>query len=132
MAVYRGRSTWTLGLRMRILGLSAGLLLAFWGVAVGAPPKGAVSNERAACALLKRRVAELGNLPPSGPPGLGWFCDFASGWDRDLFVIALRSNRKCPEICSNLMGWYAIRKSTGEVGEFDINEATMTALRPKS
>jgi hypothetical protein len=87
-----------------------------------------VRSENVACDLLKRRVATLYDLPVTGPPNLGWWCEFASGWNPELYVIALRSGRKCPEICSNLMGWYAIRKANGEVGEFDLDAGLMKAI----
>jgi len=33
---------------------------------------------------------------------------------------------------TQLMGWYAVRKKTGEVGEFDIDTGVVKPLAPKS
>lgn len=86
-----------------------------------------VLTEKAACMLTKQRVAKLYGLPVSGPPHLGWFCDFATSSDPDLYVIAMHSNRKM-ESGSSHMGWFAVRKSTGAVGRFDITEEKMLPL----
>ncbi len=112
-------------MRYTVTAILATLIAA--GPAQGSTSVAAVSDEATACARVKSRVAAELHFPASGPPG-GWFCDFASGWDRTLYVIALRSNRQCPEICSNLMGWYAIQKLTGEVGRFDLDEGRMVPL----
>ena len=102
-----------------------------WGPVCNAKDHITIHTQRAACTALKKTVAALDNLPVSGPPNMGWFCDFADSTDPDLFVVALRSNRRCPEICSNLMGWYAVRKSTGQVLSYDINDETVAPLRAK-
>ena len=81
---------------------------------------GAVLTQDAACGQVQQQVAETSHLPKDGPPGMGWFCDFAAGQDPALHVIALRSGRQCEGTCSNLMGWYAVRKSDGAVGGYDV------------
>jgi hypothetical protein len=114
---------------MRVVALLAVTLLVSGANADSTPAKGgSVHSQRAACALLKRRVSELDKLPVTGPPGIGWYCDFIPSGDKDLYAIGLRSGRICPEICSNLMGWYAVRKSSGEVGRFDITDQVMKPL----
>jgi hypothetical protein len=90
-----------------------------------------VQTKKAACALVKSRVAELYNLPATGPPNLGWWCDFTSGWSDDLYVLGLRSGGMQSEHPTQLMGWYAVRKKTGEVGEFDIDTGLMKPLAPR-
>jgi hypothetical protein len=82
-------------------------------------------SSKVACARLQARVAKLSGIPASGPKGLGWYCDFADSPRNDWFVIALRSGRRCEGICSNLMGWYAVQKSTGSVNDYDVGEMTI-------
>ncbi len=62
----------------------------------------------------------MDGLPETGPVGMGWYCDFATYDDERWYLIALRSNRKCDGICSNLMGWYAVRRSTGAIHDWDM------------
>jgi len=89
-------------------------------------------NKDTACSILKKRIAKLDSLPESGPVGMGWYCDFATFEDKRWFVIALRSNRQCEGICSNLMGWFAIDRRTGSVHDFDVaNLEVGTELRDK-
>ena len=114
---------------MRRALLSIYIFATVWGPVCNAKDHITIHTQRAACTALKKTVAALDNLPVSGPPNMGWFCDFADSTDPDLFVVALRSNRRCPEICSNLMGWYAVRKSTGQVLSYDINDETVALLR---
>ena len=73
---------------------------------------------QAACAALMIRVAALGGLPESGPPGLGWSCDTSRSQVDGYYVIALRSRRPAPY--SNLMGWYAVERHTHAVYEYDV------------
>lgn len=71
-----------------------------------------------ACRMLQKAVSERDNLPEAGPPGVGWFCDFAPSKDPGLYVIALRSGRPLPY--SNLMGWYAVARATGTIFRWDV------------
>jgi len=84
-------------------------------------------NERAACATLQSRVSHVMELPRSGPPGEGWFCDFSALGDAQWFVVALRSHRSCVGTCSNLIGWYAVDRQTGAVHVFDIGDLRVGA-----
>jgi hypothetical protein len=92
-------------------------------VALAQVPSGAVTthaiDQSSACARLKTAVARLSRVPESGPVGLAWFCDFSTIAADTSYVIALRSNRKCDGICSNLMGWYAVDWTNGSVHDFD-------------
>ena len=74
----------------------------------------------AACALLKKKVAHLNSLPQTGPPGMGWYCDFTNLSGNRWFVVALRAHRACEGNCSNLMGWYAISRRNGEIHAYDV------------
>lgn len=70
-----------------------------------------------ACAVVKKAVAKRDGLPASGPPGLGWFCDITPARDSRLFIVALRSTKPTPY--SNLMGWYAVDRISGELFKWD-------------
>jgi hypothetical protein len=83
----------------------------------------AISQE-AACVRLKKVVAKLDG---SGPVGLGWFCDFSTAQSDTAYIIALRSNRKCDGVCSNLMGWYAVDWADGSVYDFDVADMKVGA-----
>jgi len=85
-----------------------------------------LSPEDDACDLVKQFAAKLDGLPKSGPP-MGWDCDFSSNRNPTLYVISLHSRRD--DDGSSLMGWYAVRKKTGEVGEFDVVEEKMITRR---
>jgi len=71
----------------------------------------------AACAIVKKTVADRGGLPESGPPGIGWFCDIIPAKNAPLFLVALRSSRPTPY--TNLMGWYAVDRVTGAIYRWD-------------
>jgi hypothetical protein len=87
-----------------------------------AVPPAEILTQQDACSLLKKRIAKLENLAESGPAGLGWFCDFSTLDDNQWYVIALRSNRHCDGICSDLMGWYAVNRASGSVHQYDVAE----------
>lgn len=87
-----------------------------WGCA----KQEAVADEGAACAAATARVTAQRGLPTShvavcegisegsGPPG--------------YYVMALRAHCR-EEMCgSTLMGWFAVKKATGEVFEWDVAE----------
>jgi hypothetical protein len=82
-----------------------------------------VHTQTSACLFAKRFAAKMDHLPLSGPPNMGWYCDFSLSDDPDLYVISLHSKRREPG--SSLMGWYAVQKSTGITGEFDVGENKM-------
>jgi hypothetical protein len=89
-------------------------------------PVGALTRQDA-CSVLEQRIAKLKHLPTTGPAGIGWFCDFSTLEDKEWYVIALRSNRRCEGICSNLMGWYAVNRSSGSVHHYDVAELQVGA-----
>ena len=105
--------------------------MAFLAVTLAQPlvagsPSDSVRTEAQACSVVQKRVAAVSGLPAVGPKGMGWFCDH-SDLQKDWFVLALRSNRKCEGICSNLMGWYAVSKATGKVHEFIVADMQVGA-----
>ncbi len=71
-----------------------------------------------ACRALQKAVSDRDNLPETGPPGVGWFCDFAPSKDPGLYVIALRSGKPLPY--TNLMGWYAVTRANGAIARWDV------------
>jgi hypothetical protein len=93
----------------------------------GAAPQHSITKG-SACARLKKVVAKLDGIPESGPVGMGWFCDFSTYQEGTTYVIALRSNRKCDGICSNLMGWYAVDWTDGSIHDFDVANMEVGAI----
>jgi hypothetical protein len=106
------------------MNVKAGLWLAF-SVGVALLPGGAaearpVGTQRAACALVKARIAASWRIAKRRIA----FCDvipWASS-PRDFYVLALHSNRRCDGICSTNLGWFAVRKSDGRLFEWDVGE----------
>ena len=90
-------------------------------------PTDSVRTEAQACSVVQKLVATASGLPPTGPKGMGWFCDHLDPQDK-WFVLALRSNRKCEGICSNLMGWYAVNKASGKVHEYNVANLEVGAV----
>lgn len=83
-------------------------------------------DQDAACAIVRKHAAKEASLPETGPVGIGWFCEFVGFDDRrdeTWFLIALRSNRQCDGICSNLMGWYAVKRANAALHEFDMGKS---------
>ena len=111
-------------MKPRISRLLLGLAL-FASAPAYAEPQPGSSRLDSACGQLTKVIAAHDGLAETGPAGMGWFCDFAQTGgklDDEWYVVALRSNRTCEGICSNLMGWYAVHRESGEVHEFDVNE----------
>jgi hypothetical protein len=82
-----------------------------------------VRTEKAACASAKRVIAARGHFPISAIA----LCDFIVPEERPkgYYVLGLHGKRDdCGgDVCgSTLMGWFAIKKSTGQVFEFDLEE----------
>lgn len=93
-------------------------------------PSSTPIDQDSACILLKKRISQLDSLPETGPVGMGWFCDFANFQDKrdeQWFLIALRSNRVCDGICSNLMGWYAVDRHNGSIHDADMGKFAVGA-----
>lgn len=87
---------------------------------------GAPVSATSACAILKQAVTQAYDLPRSTTRT--WHCDFHFGaTDPALWVINLRSNRKCQGFCG---GTFAVRKDNGQVGRFDFNSGTLIPLKP--
>lgn len=82
-----------------------------------------VKTEEQACRLVKARVVTVHRYSGSQ---LG-FCDPGLGDDDppNYFVLALHSNRRCEDICSTNLGYFAVRKSTGEVLDWDVAESKL-------
>ena len=77
-----------------------------------------VANDAQACVAAKNAFTKHSGFPAAritlcdhigparNPPG--------------YFVMALHSDRECDSICSTNLGWFAVRKSTGEVFDWDV------------
>jgi hypothetical protein len=92
----------------------AGLLLSSALVAQAAAPLDA----GAACRVVQKTVAARLDVPDSGPPDAGWFCEFARSQNPALYVVALKASRPLPS--GNLVGWYAVARASGTVYEWDV------------
>lgn len=79
-----------------------------------------ISKERA-CSILRERVAVHDNVPTAIAQST-WSCYISSNSDAHWVVIGLHSNRQCEGICSSLLGWYAVDRTTGTVHGFDVAE----------
>ncbi len=90
---------------------------------VGCATQLLASNDEQACRLVKERVVAVHRYPQSRLA----FCDPSISADNppDYFVLALHSNRRCDGICSTNLGWFAVRKSTGEVFDWDVAESRL-------
>ncbi|MDZ4363028.1 hypothetical protein [Brevundimonas sp.] len=88
---------------------------------VGCSSGDLVSNEAAACDLVKTRVTESHRLPGSSRIA---FCDRIPAADvpSEFYVLALHSDRKCEGICSTHLGWFAVQKSTSTVFDWNVAE----------
>jgi len=88
-------------------------------------------SEAAACSLVKKAVANAFGLSMRAVREAGWHCDFLRGASDDLSLFVTQIRAKCtkPEGSgSTLVGTYAMKKSTGEVGEYDITRNLMVPL----
>lgn len=75
-----------------------------------------------ACSTLKARVGAHDGVAPAQLDKT-WFCDITEDKEHghpEWWVIGLRSFRQCDGICSNLRGWFAVNRSSGEVREWDV------------
>jgi hypothetical protein len=99
-----------------------GVVLAFASpCSARAQQNNAQLSSDAACAALKKRLATHDGLATDRIEAT-WYCDVAVADLPDWWVIGLRSHRQCEGICSNLRGWFAVNRLSGEVREFDVGE----------
>ena len=98
----------------------AALFTAALMLAAAAAKAEPVRTERAACNVVKTRVAAVRGFPTSSVA----YCDVIppDGSPAGLYVLALHSNRRCDGICSTTMGWFAVQRATGRVFEWDVAE----------
>jgi hypothetical protein len=81
----------------------------------------------AACHVLQKAIARRDNLPESGPPDMGWFCDITPSKDPTVYVIALRTGKTRPQ--GNLIGWYAVVRASGAIHEWDVHAGRVGVLK---
>jgi hypothetical protein len=80
-----------------------------------------VTSAEAACAVATEKVTALRGLPTSHVA----MCDHATDDDTSggHYVMALRAQCTTEAICgSTNMGWFAVRKATGDVFEWNVGE----------
>ena len=85
----------------------------------------------AACAIVKTRAASRGYFRPRVVVGS---CEALRDPEipRGYYVLTLHSTRRCDYICSSLLGYFAVRRSTGQVFEWDISELRLgREIRPR-
>jgi hypothetical protein len=96
------------------------------GTSIAATP---VTTAKQACAVLKRAAVtyHLSRRSLSGR----YYCD-PIGDNSEYFLLGLRYRVTEDELVgSNLLGWFAIRRSDSAVREWDINESKATPLTPR-
>lgn len=88
--------------------------------AAGSAPahSGPVKTAARACLLVKARYHASTGFPLRR---IG-FCDTVARSDSPpgFYVLGLHSTRRCPYICSSLLGWFAVRKADGRVFQWDV------------
>jgi len=97
--------------------------------AMAGPPPWPIQSQAAACSVLKRAAVtyHLSRRNLSGR----YYCE-PLGEAVDYFLVGLRYRTTPDELVgSNLIGWFAIRKSDGTVFDWDINEDKALPLHPR-
>lgn len=79
-----------------------------------------VADAQAACAVATARVTAQRGLPTSHVAVCDPITDANS--PKGYYVLALRAHCREALCGSTLMGWFAVRKTTGEVFEWDVAE----------
>jgi hypothetical protein len=102
--------------------IKATAALLMTGMLAGAGPANAapVKSAQAACSLIKVHYHRRYGFPLRRMA----FCDIISraSSPAGLYVMALHSNRRCDGICSSNLGWFAVRKASEQVFEWDVGE----------
>jgi hypothetical protein len=103
------------GIAMATLAVASTLLIA--EPANAAP----VTTAKSACAVVKAHIVSRWHIPMRAIA----FCDVipSDSSPHAFYVMALHGKRRdCTGICSTNMGWFAVRKTTGQVFEWDMAE----------
>lgn len=84
-----------------------------------------VTHEHKACVVTKKRVSQT--LKLTAGPISEWRCDFIlpEFQPQDFYVLGLHGSPCTSDpdtICSNLIGWFAVRKKDGKVYQWDVAE----------
>jgi hypothetical protein len=85
-------------------------------------------SNAAACSAL------VGAFPPEAlrsdetVPGAKPWCDEASDPKSPYAVIGLHSSRRCDYICSSLVGWFAVERTTGRIYVWEVAEMSVGRL----
>jgi hypothetical protein len=88
-----------------------------------------ILSQRQACSALKR-VAITQHLSVRNLSGR-YYCD-SIGDDKQFYLMGLRyRTTKGEMVGSNLIGWFAIRRSDGVILDWDRNEGKASPLAPR-
>jgi hypothetical protein len=80
-----------------------------------------VTTAESACTLVKAHVVSRWHIPMRAIA----FCDVipSDSSPHAFYVMALHGKREdCTGICSTNMGWFAVKKATGQIFEWDVAE----------
>src|SRR5882724_414422 len=113
----------------RLVSLVATLLCCGFDASVAADPPRVVRTEARACYLLKQ--AAVSNYLSRRNLTGRYYCE-SLGDNADYFLLGLRYRTTADELVgSNLLGWFAVRRSDGALFDWDINEDRAEPLRPR-
>jgi hypothetical protein len=88
-----------------------------------------ILSQKQACSALKR-AAITQHLSVRNLSGR-YYCD-SIGDDKQFYLMGLRYRvTKDEMVGSNLIGWFAIRRSDGAILDWDINEGRASPLAPR-
>ena len=115
---------------MRVL-TSCGAVTTMFGVLAftDAAADDLVTDQSQACEVLKKAAVEF-HLSRHDLFGR-YYCE-EIGDDSDAFILGLRYVTTADEMVgSNLVGWFAVRRSDGKVFDWDVNEDKAIPLAPR-
>jgi hypothetical protein len=113
-------------MRTAVIGLVA-LLIARGANATNEQNPLRLSNA-AACSVLVSAFPPEALRSDETVPGAKPWCDGASDLKSPYAVIGLHSNRRCDYICSSLVGWFAVERTTGRIYLWEVAEMTLGRL----
>jgi hypothetical protein len=87
-----------------------------------------LSNE-AACEVLIQAFPAASLHSDETKPGAKPLCDESSDSSSRYAVFGLHSDRWCDYMCSSLVGWYAVERTSRRIFDWDISQAIVGRLR---
>ena len=110
---------------------SCGTVAALFGLlaVADAVAEDRITDQLQACEVLKKAAVEL-HLSRHDLSGR-YYCE-ANGDNSDVFILGLRYITTADEMVgSNLLGWFAVRRTDGTVLEWDFEQNQAIPLRPR-